>query len=61
MEIGEKKDKNINKGAILKVADEWDHDNELEIDILSEILPDASIWLTKEEVKKLIQHLISVL
>ncbi len=56
MEIGEKKE----KGAILKVAEEWDHDNELQIDILNEVLPDASIWLTKEEVKKLIQHLISV-
>ena len=46
--------------CILKVSDKFDKENEIEIDILSPE-GDRSIWLTKEEVKRLIEHLVNVL
>ena len=46
--------------CILEVSDKFDHDNEIEIDILSPE-GDRSIWLTKEQVKKLIENLVNVL
>jgi len=46
--------------CILQVSDKFDVEKEIEIDILSP-KGDRSIWLTKEEVKRLIEHLVNVL
>ena len=46
--------------CILEVSDKFDEEKEIEIDILSP-QGDRSIWLTKEEVKRLIEHLVNVL
>lgn len=46
--------------CVLEVSDKFDEEKEIEIDILSP-QGDRSIWLTKEEVKRLIEHLVNVL
>lgn len=53
-------DKRHFNNCILEVSDNFDEDKEIEIDILSP-LGDRSVWLTKEDVKRLIEHLVSVL
>ena len=45
----------------LEVGTEFDQDQELEITILNNDGDDTSIWLKKEEVKRLIEHLQNVL
>jgi hypothetical protein len=54
-------DKRDTNDSILEIADALDEDGELEIDILSAHSADLSVWLTKDEIKQLITHLISVL
>ena len=44
----------------LEIATEFDEDKELEVTILSGYWNDLSVWLTKEEVKRLIEHLQNV-
>lgn len=46
--------------SILEVSDEFDEETEIKIEILSSHGDDRSIWLTKEEVKSLINHLVNV-
>lgn len=46
--------------CILEVSGNFDEEKEIEIDILSP-QGDRSIWLTKEDVKRLIEHLVNVL
>ena len=46
--------------CILHVSDKLDEEKEIEIDILSP-QGNRSIWLTKEEIKRLIEHLVNVL
>lgn len=45
----------------LEVDTEFDQEQELEVTILNNYGDDASIWLNKEEVKRLIEHLQNVL
>ena len=45
----------------LWVAEKFDEEKELEIDIIGGNLDDRSIWLTKEQVKELIQVLLNAL
>ena len=45
----------------LWVAEKFDEEKELEIDIIGGILDDRSIWLNKEQVKELIQVLLNAL
>ena len=45
----------------LEVGTEFDIEQALEITILNNDGDDASVWLNKEEVKRLIEHLINVL
>ena len=53
-------DRTAYNDSILEVSDKFDGDNEIEIDILNPE-GDRSIWLTKEEVKRLVSHLVNVL
>ena len=53
-------DKRDFNDCTLQVSDKFDVEKEIEIDILSP-RGDRSIWLTKEEVKRLIDHLVNVL
>ena len=46
--------------SILEVSNKFDEENEIEIDILNP-MGDRSIWLTRKEVKQLIDHLVNVL
>lgn len=45
----------------LEVGTEFDKDQDLELTIFNSDFNDASIWLNKEEVKRLIEHLQNVL
>jgi hypothetical protein len=45
----------------LRVAEKFDEEKELEIDIIGGTLDDRSIWLNKEQVKELIQVLLNAL
>ena len=45
----------------LEVGTEFDQEQELEITILNNDGDDTSVWLKKEEVKRLIEHLQNVL
>ena len=45
----------------LRVAEKFDEEKELEIDIIGGYLDDRSIWLNKEQVKELIQVLLNAL
>lgn len=45
----------------LEVGTDFDQDQELEITILNNDGGDTSVWLNKEEVKRLIEHLQNVL
>lgn len=45
----------------LEVGTRFDKDQDLEITILNNDGDAASVWLNKEEVKRLIKHLINVL
>jgi hypothetical protein len=45
----------------LEVGTEFDQEQELEITILNNDGDDTSVWLKKEEVKRLIKHLQNVL
>ena len=45
----------------LEVGTEFDHEQELELTILDNDGDDTSVWLNKEEVKRLIEHLQNVL
>jgi len=45
----------------LWVAEKFDEEKELEIDIIGGYLDDRSIWLNKEQVKELIQVLLNAL
>jgi hypothetical protein len=45
----------------LWVAEKFDEEKELEIDIIGGTLDDRSIWLNKEQVKELIQVLLNAL
>ena len=45
----------------LEVGSRFDKDQDLEITILNNVGDDSSVWLNKEEVKRLIKHLINVL
>jgi hypothetical protein len=44
----------------LEVGTEFDQEQELELTILNSDGDDTSVWLTKEEVKRLIEHLQNV-
>jgi len=48
-------------GKELEVGIEFDIDKELELTILNEDGADVSVWLSKEEVKRLIEHLQTIL
>jgi hypothetical protein len=41
----------------LEIGTEFDQEQELEITILNDYDDDTSVWLNKEEVKRLIEHL----
>ena len=45
----------------LELGTEFDQDEELELTILNSNGDDTSIWLNKEDVKRLIEHLLNVL
>ena len=45
----------------LEVGIEFDQEQELELTILDSESDDTSIWLNKEEVKRLMEHLQNVL
>jgi hypothetical protein len=45
----------------LELGTEFDKEEELELTILNSDGDDTSVWLTKEEVKRLIEHLQNVL
>ena len=45
----------------LEVGTEFDKQQALEITILNNNGDDTSIWLNKEDIKRLIEHLINVL
>jgi hypothetical protein len=45
----------------LKVGTKFDQEQELEVTILNDYGDDTSVWLNKEEVKRLIEHLQNVL
>lgn len=44
----------------LEISDKFDEDIELEITILTPN-GDCSVWITKEQVKRLVGHLVNVL
>jgi|AntRauTorcE11897_2_1112592.scaffolds.fasta_scaffold32123_2 hypothetical protein len=44
----------------LEIGTEFDKDEELEVTILNDEGDDVSVWLKKEEVKRLIEHLQNV-
>jgi len=54
-------DKTDFNDSILEVSDKFDEDKEVEISITGSKFYDRSVWLTKEEVKRLIDHLVNVL
>jgi hypothetical protein len=45
----------------LEIGTEFDQEQELELTMLDNVGGDASVWLNKEEVKRLIEHLQNVL
>ena len=45
----------------LEIGTEFDQEEELELTILNSDGVDTSVWLKKEEVKRLIEHLQNVL
>jgi excisionase family DNA binding protein len=45
----------------LEIGTEFDQEQELELTMLDNVGGDASVWLKKEEVKRLIEHLQNVL
>jgi hypothetical protein len=45
----------------LEIGNKFDEDQELEFTILNKDGDDTSVWLTKEEVKRFIEHLQNVL
>lgn len=45
----------------LEVGDEFDAEKELEVTILDNNNDDVSVWLTKPQVKRMIEHLVNVL
>lgn len=45
----------------LEIGTEFDHEQELELTILNNYGDDTSVWLNKEQVKRLIEHLQNVL
>ena len=49
------------QGKELEIAEYFDDDKELEVTILDKYNNDASIWLTKPQVKRMIEHLVNVL
>jgi len=49
------------EGKELEIAEDFDAEKELEVTILDKYNNDASIWLTKPQVKRMIEHLVNVL
>ncbi len=45
----------------LEVGEEFDAEKELELTILDKNNDDCSVWLTKRQIKRLIEHLVNVL
>ena len=45
----------------LEVGDEFDTEKELEVTILDKNNNDVSVWLTKRQVKRMVEHLVNVL
>lgn len=45
----------------LELGDEFDAEKELELTILDKNNDDVSVWLTKQQIKRMIEHLVNVL
>ncbi len=45
----------------LQLGEHFDDEKELELTILDKNNNDSSVWLTKRQIKRLIEHLVSVL
>jgi hypothetical protein len=51
------------QGKELEIAEYFDDDKELEVTILdkNKFHNDSSLWLTKPQIKRMIEHLVNVL